>query len=101
MEAGQLERILISLGTAVDEKQLVVIVAADLAESLGQLLLQAVDDAVGVEAELRELFAYAFRIVRMAMADADDGMATIEVEILLAFVVPNVSTFAAHDVDVE
>lgn len=59
-------RILISLGTAVDEKQLVVIVAADLAESLGQLLLQAVDDAVGVEAEPA-------RVVCLRIPYSEDG----------------------------
>ena len=50
-EAGQLQRVLVGLGATVDEKQLVVVVAADGAQALGQLLLQRVDDTVGVEAQ--------------------------------------------------
>ena len=101
VEAGQLECILIGLGAAVDEEELVVVVAADLTQSLGQLLLQAVDDAVGIEAKLIELLRNALCIVGMAVADADDGVATVEVEILLPLVVPDVGTTAADNVDVE
>ena len=39
--------------------------------------------------------------MRMGMADGDDGMASVEVEVLGALLVPNVAVFAPHDVDVE
>ena len=47
------------------------------------------------------LLAYHFHIVRMGMADGDDGMASVEVEVLRALFVPYVAAFAPHDVDVE
>ena len=40
-------------------------------------------------------------VVWMAMSDTDDGMSAIEVEVLLAFVIPNVATLSACDGDVE
>ena len=39
--------------------------------------------------------------MRMGVADGDDGMAAVEVEVLGALLVPNVAALAPHDVDVE
>ena len=49
-ERGELQRVLVGLGTAVDEEQLVVVVATYLAQSLGKLLLKSVYHRVRVEA---------------------------------------------------
>ena len=101
VEGGQLQRVLVGFGAAVDEEQLVVVVAARLAQAFGQLLLQLVDDRVGVEAQGGHLFADHLHVVRVGMADGDDGMAAIEVEVFSALFVPYVAAFAPHDVDVE
>jgi hypothetical protein len=37
----------------------------------------------------------------MAVAHRDYGMTTVEVEVFSALLVPNVATFATHNVDVE
>jgi hypothetical protein len=39
--------------------------------------------------------------MRMGMADGDDGVSAIKVEILLAFIVPHVAALALDDVHVE
>ena len=44
VKRGQLQRILVGLGSAVDKKQLIVGVAGDVAEPFGQVALQGVDD---------------------------------------------------------
>ena len=40
-------------------------------------------------------------VVRMGVADADDGMTAIEVEVFLSLVVPHVAVLSAHNIDVE
>jgi hypothetical protein len=37
----------------------------------------------------------------MGVTDGDDGMTAVQVEVLLAFVVPYVTALALHDVHVE
>jgi hypothetical protein len=39
--------------------------------------------------------------MRMGMANGDDGVSAIKVEILLAFIVPHVAALALHDVHIE
>ena len=101
VEGGQFQRVLVGFGAAVDEEQLIVVVAADLAQAFGQLLLQLVDDRVGVEAQRGHLLADHLHVVRVGMADGDDGVAAIEVKVFSALFVPYVAAFAPHDVDVE
>ena len=40
-------------------------------------------------------------VVRVAVANADDGMTAIKVEVRLTLIVPYVATFAAYYIDVE
>ena len=98
---GELQRVLVGLGAAVDQEQLVVVVARDAAQALGQLHLQLVHHGVGVEAQLADLFRNLLDIVRVGVPDADHGMSAIEVQILLPFVIPYLTTFAPDDVHVE
>ena len=77
LERSQLQGVLVGLGTAVDQEQLVVVVARNLAQSFGQLLLQGIDDGVAVESQLANLAGDGFHIVRMGVADADDGVSAI------------------------
>jgi hypothetical protein len=39
--------------------------------------------------------------MRMGVTDGNDGVSAIEVQILLTFIVPYLTTLALHDVDVE
>ena len=100
-EAGQLQCILVGFGPAVDQKQPVVFIAADASQPLGELLLQGVDDAVGVETQLRRLPGDGLHIVRMAVPHADDGVASIEIQILLPLIVPDPAALSLDDIDVE
>ena len=100
VEAGELEGILVGFGATVDQKELIIVVAADLAQPLGKLALEQVDDTVGVEAKLVELLGEHVDIMGMAVADADDSMSAVEVEILLTFVVPHMDALALDNVDI-
>lgn len=82
MKGCQLDGILIGLSTRVAKKETIVIVTRESAQLISQLLLQAILYRVGVETQLTHLLADLFHIVRMGMADRDDSMAAIEVEIL-------------------
>jgi hypothetical protein len=101
LERCELQGVLVGLGPAADEKQLVVVVAADASQSLGHLLLQFVDDGVGVEPNLLQLLRHLIYIMGVRVTDADDSMATIQVQILLALVVPNLRSLSLDDVHVE
>ena len=100
-ERGEFQTVLVGFGARVDKKQLVVVVTADASQSVGQLLLERVDDRVGVETQARSLLCQALDIVRMAVADADDSVAAVQVEILLALVVPHLASLALDNVDIE
>ena len=101
VERRQLQGILVGFCTTVDEEQTVVIVTREGTETARQFLLQGIDDAVGIEAQLSSLLCKCFDIMRMAVSDADDGMTAIEVEVLLAFVIPDVAALSARYGDVE
>ena len=101
LERCQLQGILVGFGTAVDKEQLVVLVARDAAQAFGQFTLQRIDDGVGVEAQLADLFRDGLDVVGMRMADADDCMAAVEVEVVLPFVVDDVATLTFDNVNVK
>ena len=99
MERSELQSVLVSLSAGVDEKQLIVVITARLAQPFCQLLLQSVDDGVAVEAELRQLGGKHRGIMRMTMTYRYDGRAAIK--ILGAVVVPYVATGTLGDVNIE
>ena len=101
LERGQLQCILIRLGTGVDEEQLIVVVTTDLTQALSQFHLKLIDDGVGIESNLMKLFGYLLNIMWMRMSDADHGMATIEVKIFLTILVPYLTALALYDIHVE
>ena len=101
VETGQLERILIGLGSAVDEEQLIVLVATHLAQRMGQFLLQGVLHGVGIESQFGHLAADGLYVVGMGMAHRNHGMASVEVQILLSLPVPHAATLAAFYGDIE
>ena len=101
MEGGELEGILVSLGTGVDEEKLIVFITAGLTQAVGKLLLQGIDDGVAIEAKLANLRGYSLDIMGMAVAYAYHGMATVEVEVLTAIGVPHAASLAVVDGYVE
>ena len=101
LERCQLQGILVGLSSAVDEKQLIVFITTDLAQSLCQLLLQLVDHRIGIKTNLPQLFRHLLDIVRVGMSNRNHCVTTIKVKILLSLVVPYFTTLSLHDVDVE
>ena len=101
MERGKLQSVFVGLGTGIDEEELIVVITTGFSKALGELLLQMVDNGIGIESKRVQLLGEFLDIMRMAMTDADDGMAAVKVKIFLAFAVPNVAAFALDDVDVE
>ena len=101
MEGGELESILIGLGTGVDEEKLIVFITAGLTQAVGKLLLQGIDDGVTIEAKLAKLCGHSLNIMGMAVAHAYHGMATVEVEVLTAIGVPHAASLAVVDGYVE
>ena len=98
---GQLQRVLVSLRPAVDEEQLVVLIAAGAAQPLGQLGLQGVHNRVAVEAQATQLRGHHLHVMRVAVAYAYHGVAAVEVKVLAAFVIPHVAAATLHNVYVE
>ena len=101
VETGKFQCILVGLSTTVDQEKAIVLITAYFSESLSQLLLQGVDDTVGVETNLLHLVIDSLNIMRMTVTNADDSMTSIEVKILLSFIVPYAGSFAPYDIDVE
>src|SRR6185437_14186384 len=93
VEGGELEGVLICLGSGIAEEQLVIGAAADLSQFVGELLLQRDADGIAVKTYFAELIGDALYIMRVCMTDRNDGMAAIEIEVLLAVLVPDVRTF--------
>ena len=98
---GQLQRVLVGLSPAVDEEQLVVLIAAGPAKPFGQLCLQPVDDRVAVEAQAAQLRCHHLNVVGVAVAYAYHGVAAVKVKVLTAIGIPHVAAAALDDVYVE
>jgi hypothetical protein len=90
VETGQLHRILIGFRPRIAEEKLVVRPARYLAQLVRQLFLQGNMDRVGVKSYFVQLIGDALYIMRMGMPDRNNGMAAIEVQVLLPFLVPHV-----------
>ena len=76
MERRQLDSIFISLRTGVNEKKRIIIVAADLTETLSEILLNTVYNGVRVKTDFMELFFYFCDVVRVRMSDRNDSNAS-------------------------
>ena len=87
--------------TRVDEEELIIFITASLAQTLSEFHLQLVDDRVGIETQIVQLVGEHLYIVRMAMADADNGMTAIKVEIFLTLVVPYLAALTFYNINIE
>lgn len=101
VERCQLERVLVGLGTRVDQKELIILIATNAAQAIGKLYLQLIDYRIAVEAQPVELPGNLFDIMRMAVANADNGMSAVKIEIRLPLVVPHCAATALHYINVE
>ena len=101
MEGSELQGVLVCLCARVDKEEIVVLIAASLAETLSQFHLKHVLYGIAVEAQFVELLCHLLHVVWMAMTYADYCVSAVEVEVLLTFVVPRSTAFTLDDVDVE
>jgi hypothetical protein len=101
LERRELKSVLICLGTRVYKKEVVILVTAYSAQFGSNTLLQRIDDGIGVETKRCNLTAYHIDITGMGMANGDNGMPAIEVEILVALVVPHLAALTLDDIDIE
>ena len=92
MERSQLCGIFVGLGAAVVKEERVVTVTAGLAQTLRQFLLKRIDHAVGVKSYLIQLVLERGHIVRVRMPHRNNGVAAVEVEILLSIAVPDLAS---------
>ena len=100
VEGGQFHSIFIRLGPAVAEKEFVVVVIAQLAQSVCKVALQVVLYCIGVKSEFSKLLREHFHIVRMAVAYADYRVSAVEVRIDFSFLVNKSGTEAFDRLDV-
>ena len=58
------------------------------------------DDRIGIETDMLQLVDHFFHVVRMGMADRDDGMSAVHIEITGSLVVPHVRALGPDDIDI-
>jgi len=97
--AGHLDGRLDPLGAAVHGQETVV--AGEAADLLAETAQLVVAEGARAEGETRRLLGYDLDELRMAVALVDRRIGGEEVEVALAFDVPDPGTFAARDHDVE
>lgn len=88
MERRYLEGIFIGLGSAVAEEKRIVVIAAELAELCGELLLKRVLHGVRIETERCRLLLHLLHIMRMTMTYGYDGVAAVKVCIYIPVLIP-------------
>ena len=81
VERSQFQGVLVRLGSRVAEEEAVIVVARCAAQFFGQGGLERVLDRVGIEPQPCGLLREGPYIVGLRMADRDDGMAAVEVEV--------------------
>ena len=67
----------------------------------GQLLLNRNLHRVGVEADVLQLLGEALHVVRVAVADGNNGVAAVEIQVFLALVVPELRPQRLYGRDVD
>ena len=88
MEGRQFEGIFIGLGPAVAEEKMIVRIAADGTQFFGQRVLQTILHGIGVKAQPGNLLRDGLHIMRVTVADADDGVSAVKVQIFLPGGIP-------------
>ena len=99
VERRQFQSVFIGFGARVAEEKPVVVVTRQCSQPLGQRVLQRVFHRIGVESQPCGLLRDHPHVMRMRMADRNDGMAAVEVEVLRACGIVDVAAAAAHRLD--
>ena len=99
-EGSELHRIFVGLGSRIAQEKLVIPLAGQFAQLRGQLALLIDDDRIGIETDMLQLVDHFFHVVRMGMADRDDGMSAVHIEITGSLVVPHVRALGPDDIDI-
>ncbi len=92
VEGSEFESVLVGLRSRIDQEQGIVLQTGEFSDFLRQFHLERILHAVGVESDLAELVGDGGDILRMAVAYRNHRMASVEVKILLSFVVPDTGT---------
>jgi hypothetical protein len=100
VERRYLEGIFIGLGSAVAEEKRIVVIAAELAELCGELLLKRVLHSVRIETERCRLLLHLLHIMRMTMTYGYDGVAAVKVGIYLPVFIPKRCSRSFYRLDV-
>ena len=94
VERGQFQGVLIRLRSRVAEEEAVIVIARCAAQLFGQRGLERVFDRVGIEPQPCGLLGDCPYVVGLGMADRDDGMSAVEVEVFGACRVVDQAAFA-------
>jgi len=100
-KARQFDGVFVGFGPAAAEEQLVIVAARELAQFVGQLLLQRVLYRVGVETQAGHLLLHHAHVVGVAVSDGNDGVPTVKIEVGAARLVVYVAALAPHGLQVE
>ena len=92
MERGKLGGVLVGFGAAVVQKEAVVLISARFSKSSGKLLLKGIADAVGVESYAAQLSGERAYIIGVRVSHRNDSVTSVQVEVLLTFVVPDLAS---------
>ena len=99
MERGELQGVFVGLGARVAEEEPVVVISRDAAQPVGEFDLQRVLHRVGVEAQPADLLRDGLDVVGLCVADRDDGMTAVEVEVFGTLLVVDEAPLAPHRLD--
>ena len=94
VERSQFQGVLVRLRSRIAEEEAVIVVARCAAQFFGQGGLERVLDRVGIESQPCGLLREGPYVVGLRMADRDDGMAAVEVEVFGACRVVDEAAFA-------
>ena len=101
MERSEFKSIFVGFSTAVDEEYVVVRIAAGDAKSMREFDLNGVVDRVAVEVEPSKLFGNQLDEMRMSVANGNDSVSAIKVNVFVTLVIVDVASVALDNVHVK
>lgn len=101
MERSEFKSIFVGFSTAVDEEYVVVRIATGDAKSMCELDLNGVVDRVAVEVKPSKLFGNQLDEMRMSVANGNDSVSAIKVNVFVTLVIVDVASVALDNVHVK
>jgi hypothetical protein len=101
MKRSEFQSVLNRFCTRIYHEETIVFITGKLAELFSDCFLKGVLDRIGIESQIADLALQAFHIMRMAVADRDNCMTSIQVKVFLIVLVPYpcALTFGRGDVE--